>query len=1171
MSDKNLQNFKQKNLGSSNVFSFVEKRLSKIKTAVKKKHTSIKSKDTTYEEDSIDNQTKNLPPVPSQVSLTLSSSATEDFGSRSSLASRGLTKSRGTNKSFEIYSTRSAADSKVSFHLIRESRTFSSKLIKPRSTYSSAKNLNDMNYVPQYTLKDMIQSPISKRTYVSKKPAKATQPETNLKKEVSSEKIQNINPNKRENSQNSQNSQNLSSKISQVNSVTKNEDYLLNETSCGDNKENHTPSTPDTVSFPRAFEPEGRVGSLNQVLSKPKFEKMRAATDNLSSIHSKHIDPDTTFYYNAKSATLAVFMFLNAEYAEAEETLSEGMKNKILHCSECYSTIQLIKAAISFDRTVLEIGFESCNETIQIATDMKKEAKRIEAANDSVQGKPAHLFSWIKSSVSNVASLSPFANSEETFSKMDLRSPMSMQIDLIIAEGYLLRSFANVILKGGLMAFLQDGWNIKNTYFTYKSFSGYLHWREKLNEKSDSGSFKKLDPDFTSGVYLGVGIFNIVLSMMPKRLLKIFEFVGFVANKKRGLEALEKSSLLDFDKIPNSKNALMQILGDSEEYSDTDSIQSFQTASENFNIEENLSSSKENGPTNLDHPIKKKSYSETDISEINLSKSNMKAELSTLVIIFYHTVMCPEGGFRDFDLDFAERLINYKLADFPNSMLLVYLYGKLLEHRRELRKAIHCHNRIIQQNAHLNNIWHKFSHIGIWEKGVCEMALGNWMIAYQSFELLLHDNDWSKAVFSYCAAICLYERYLVSNNDELLEKVKSYLIELPSLKKKIAGKSLAIEKFVLRKGRKFFSQGCFLMRPGLEFLLVLNFFQKIGDNRLSQILLELDFELNYNLNREFTKERKNTYSPNIEHKEIYDQKRSFSFGVNEIPSEVLVSCWLSYSPDSSTTQSPDEASNSEYRRTEFEKYRHQNYEDDLALILLLRSLTYNLLAFPVCSKSSFSAKERLEFAKLSRVSVVRLLRLGHKITLDSMYLAYGRLVLGTNYYMLGKHKIAEQQLKTILNDSVFIKPPEMFTSNSKEIVESGANTNSISKGGTDDNGDFSSTKKSTAGCIRDISLTDNSGWWEKPFIDKPVYNYLKMQITKPDDDGPGFPSNSNKYKTKYGVTSNDLSLQEDELDDFEISDIDGFFGWKKAKHPNNYSMKQAIETYAHNTCVMLGV
>ena len=50
-----------------------------------------------------------------------------------------------------------------------------------------------------------------------------------------------------------------------------------------------------------------------------------------------------------------------------------------------------------------------------------------------------------------------------------------------------------------------------------------------------------IDPHFRSGVYLGVGMCNIILSMMPGKLMTLVELFGYHGDRKLGLSLLEKA------------------------------------------------------------------------------------------------------------------------------------------------------------------------------------------------------------------------------------------------------------------------------------------------------------------------------------------------------------------------------------------------------------------------------------------------------------------------------------------------------------------------------------------------------------------------------------------------------------------------------------------------------
>ena len=52
---------------------------------------------------------------------------------------------------------------------------------------------------------------------------------------------------------------------------------------------------------------------------------------------------------------------------------------------------------------------------------------------------------------------------------------------------------------------------------------------------------KTIDPHFRSGVYLGVGLSHIILSLMPGKLMTLVELFGYHGDRKLGLELLMKA------------------------------------------------------------------------------------------------------------------------------------------------------------------------------------------------------------------------------------------------------------------------------------------------------------------------------------------------------------------------------------------------------------------------------------------------------------------------------------------------------------------------------------------------------------------------------------------------------------------------------------------------------
>jgi len=89
----------------------------------------------------------------------------------------------------------------------------------------------------------------------------------------------------------------------------------------------------------------------------------------------------------------------------------------------------------------------------------------------------------------------------------------------------------------GFLSLIKSGVNIRTSWFTFRSCLDL--WKEEA-QSSTKSDFNKIatSTHFTSGVSLGAGGFNLMLSLFPAKLLKVIEFVGFSASREVGLRVL---------------------------------------------------------------------------------------------------------------------------------------------------------------------------------------------------------------------------------------------------------------------------------------------------------------------------------------------------------------------------------------------------------------------------------------------------------------------------------------------------------------------------------------------------------------------------------------------------------------------------------------------------------
>ncbi|XP_075472429.1 tetratricopeptide repeat protein 39A isoform X2 [Ascaphus truei] len=122
---------------------------------------------------------------------------------------------------------------------------------------------------------------------------------------------------------------------------------------------------------------------------------------------------------------------------------------------------------------------------------------------------------------------------------LDQFTEEEIHAEVCYAECLLQRAALTFLQDENMVSFIKGGIKVRNSYQTYK----------ELHSLQQCANYAKGDSHchFEGGVKLGVGAFNLTLSMLPTRILRLLEFVGISGNKDYGLTQLQEgSSLLSF-------------------------------------------------------------------------------------------------------------------------------------------------------------------------------------------------------------------------------------------------------------------------------------------------------------------------------------------------------------------------------------------------------------------------------------------------------------------------------------------------------------------------------------------------------------------------------------------------------------------------------------------------
>lgn len=200
----------------------------------------------------------------------------------------------------------------------------------------------------------------------------------------------------------------------------------------------------------------------------------------------------------------ALNLMLNNEYLKAESILKPWADISPYHCTG-YGTILFLQAMMSFEQEVIEKANTVLQDAVTLLNGIRKKQGMLESLSGMVFGQ-----------------------------KLEAYSSAELHAEIFYAECNMLLSLLTFFQDENLMSFIKGGLRIRQCYNMYKNFH---QWVQACN-----GEGITVDKEFVAGVQLGVGCFNLIISLLPQRILKLLEFVGFSGNRLLGLQELTRGA-----------------------------------------------------------------------------------------------------------------------------------------------------------------------------------------------------------------------------------------------------------------------------------------------------------------------------------------------------------------------------------------------------------------------------------------------------------------------------------------------------------------------------------------------------------------------------------------------------------------------------------------------------
>lgn len=207
-----------------------------------------------------------------------------------------------------------------------------------------------------------------------------------------------------------------------------------------------------------------------------------------------------------EECAVALNLFLNNRFTDALELLRPCAKESMYHALG-YSTIVVLQAVMTFEQQDIQNGISAMRDALQTCQRYRKKCTVVETF----------------SSILSRGSLEQLTEEE-------------MHAEICYAECLLQKAALTFVQDENMINFIKGGLKIRTSYQIYKECLSILHVIKK--SKAEQQFFY----EFEGGVKLGNGAFNLMLSLLPARIIRLLEFIGFSGNRDLGLLQLREGA-----------------------------------------------------------------------------------------------------------------------------------------------------------------------------------------------------------------------------------------------------------------------------------------------------------------------------------------------------------------------------------------------------------------------------------------------------------------------------------------------------------------------------------------------------------------------------------------------------------------------------------------------------
>ncbi|XP_060914063.1 tetratricopeptide repeat protein 39B-like [Labrus mixtus] len=218
-------------------------------------------------------------------------------------------------------------------------------------------------------------------------------------------------------------------------------------------------------------------------------------------VMSSKMDLETSL----KECSAALELFLDNRFSDALALLKPWKAQSMYHAMG-YSSILVMQAGMTFEPKDMDAAMTSLREALQTCQSFRKKTGIVETLTSL----------WYRQTADNLT--------EE-----------EMHAELCYAE-VLLQKAALTFLDESIIGFIKGGMRIRNSYQIFKECQTMASVTKDMDER------KSTHVHFRGGISMGIGSFNLMLSLLPSRVLRVMEFLGFSGDREVGLSELRQGA-----------------------------------------------------------------------------------------------------------------------------------------------------------------------------------------------------------------------------------------------------------------------------------------------------------------------------------------------------------------------------------------------------------------------------------------------------------------------------------------------------------------------------------------------------------------------------------------------------------------------------------------------------